>query len=406
MKNMIRLILIVILSAALMAAVGCGMLSAAEPIPTLASTIDLPPLPTAAPTEPAAVAEDTQALEETAAPEETPQPDGSAPTETEEPTLPAADLPPYPGPGDGEEEPEGGSSAGDLSDLESTPITLPGPVNRVAWPAPDMINLEGAEVALLQSDGEFLPVLLDPPTLAEPISIPSGGGQVIALAPDASSLVIQTGNQAAVFTPANQQLQALPAQAIAASYSDDSRYLAVSSADQIQATIYDLAENTSTQIDGFTTAAPVYSTYIAPGGQTAAWVSRATLQFHDVSTNTLGQRLDAPDFINTIAFSPDGQRLALSAGNSLELYSVPSGEQLAQVTLSEPASSLDFSPDGQILLSDYGSGIQSWDAETLAPVSAVSSDSSTVTLVSFSPGGDTIITLHDDNTLRVWKARE
>lgn len=406
MKNMTRYFLIVIMSTALIAMAGCGLLPAAEPIPTLASTIDLPPQPTAAPVEPTAAVEDTQALEETAVPEDTPEPDDSGLTETGEPTLPAADLPPYPGPGD--DEAEGGIAAGDLSGLESTPITLPGPVERVAWPSPDVIDLEGSEVALLQSGGEFLPVLLDPPTLAEPISIPADGSRVIALAPDASSLVIQNDNQTAVFTLGDQQLQVLPqpAQASAANYSEDSRYLVVSSIDQIQATIYDLEENATAQIDGFTTAAPVYNTFIAPGGQTAAWVSRATLQFHDVASNTLGQRLDAPDFISTIAFSPDGQRLALSAGTSLEIYSVPSGEQLAQVTLSEPARSLDFSPDGQILLSDYRSGLQSWDAETLAPLSAVSSESSAVTLVSFSPGGDTIISLHDDNTLRVWKARE
>ncbi len=265
--------------------------------------------------------------------------------------------------------------------------------------APDLLALSGTNL---------YPIHLDPADFGKPAALPVPG-TVLAFAPDLSSVVANPGQGSnsppAIYDLTGKLLHTLDEPAgYGASYSSDSKLLAVSSSNELAVILYDVSTGQRlNKLSGFETAAPVYSAGIVPGNKTIYWISRATLEFQDVQTGRLGQKLNYTDFIGPFVFSPDGTRLALSVEGKLFLYSVPDAKQLAVITLSETVSSLDISPDGKLLAGGYGPHLQIWDAATLAPIANLPVSDTSTGQVSFSPDGRYIVSEIEPNTVAIWK---
>jgi WD40 repeat protein len=290
-------------------------------------------------------------------------------------------------------------------------LGLPEYPERILWPAPGTPGVpENADV-LLQSGANLYPLALDltadlSMTLLDSISLPLNGNTIVAFAPDASSLLVQEPGRLAVYRIDGSLVREIDVleQTGWAGYSPDSSALVITSQEEFVAFVYG-ADGSITKLDGFETAAPVYGAVLGPQGESLAWLSRGTLQFHDVTAvkDGLGARQDFAGFIGPVAFSTDGSRLALDVEGELHLYNVSDGSQVAQLPLDAPVSTLAFSPAGDILAANFGDGFQTWNAHTLEPLVSLPTGGGDTVWVGFSPDGTLLLTLHNDNELRLWR---
>lgn len=352
-----------------------------------------------------------------------PTPAESQPTETQPgypaPTLdgspPPATQPGYPAPGD-EEATQPATVPGKViskenaADLEPVTVQLPEYPERILWPEPGLLPPAPEANLLLQSGTNLHPVTIQPgngASLSDPIQLPLEGSTIIAAAPDASTLLALTMESGllALYAPTGEQQHIIEHPApYGANFSQDGRFLVVASQMELAADVYDAASGENlAHLTGFETAAPVYNAFIAAGGETVVYISRATVQFQDVASGQFNPSIHFEDFVSAHAFSWDGSRLAVAAGTRLEVYSVPGGERIAETTLSQPANSLAFSPDGTLLAGGYGAGIQLWDPETLAPVATLPGPNAFTGQVAFSPDGLQMVSVHEDNILSIWR---
>ena len=246
-------------------------------------------------------------------------------------------------------------------------------------------------------------------TAAEPpVGLPMPG-DVLQVAPNLSSAIAQgTDGSLSVYDLAGTLLYTFPeANPYSAGYTDDGETITLNSALEWSIMIYqaETGEHVKT-LTGFETAAPVYAGGLVPGGKTAYWYARATLQLQDVESEEMGTSFHYQDFIEALAFSPDGSRMAISVTDKVYLYSVPGGTELAQITRSQPVSSLRFSPDGNLLAAGYGPGIQFWDGRTLTPVDGIPNLNTFTGQVAFSPDGKYLAAAHDAGQITIHRLDE
>jgi hypothetical protein len=296
--------------------------------------------------------------------------------------------------------------------LNYSELGLPEYIERLLWPEPGLLPQIPEADLLLQSGPYLHPVVLQPigpdrAGLGYPVGLPLNGGTILAFAPDASSLLVQDSGQLALYSPNGQRLHVIEEDMpLAASFSPDGLFLAINPREEMAIHVYDASSGQRTaRLTGFETAAPVYTSQLAPGGKTALWISRATIQGHDIDTGTLGFRASSVDFVSAVAFHPNGGQVAVAAGSQLVIYSLPGGETLGETILSDGLYSLDYSPDGRLLAAAYGNSVQLWNAPTLEPVGQLDSGASTL-LAGFSPDGRFLVSVQENNTLRVWRADE
>jgi WD40 repeat protein len=299
------------------------------------------------------------------------------------------------------------SAANAANLIASDAIDLPEWPQKIVWPAQSLSlpgNPSPRPVVMTDSGPNLYPITANPTGIGAPIQIPLNGTQLMEFAPGGTSLVVQDPSQTGLFTIDGKKLWIIeqPQQPYGIDFSSDGKFLAATSTEKMAAVIYDVASgNKITELSGFETAAPVYSVLIAPGGKTTAWFARATLQFQDVGTGQLGNRIGFEEFIGSILYRPDGQELAVSAGDKLMLYDPQSSAQVALVTLSEPVRDLDFSPDGKLLVGIYGQSLQFWDGTNLTPITNLPLTTS-LSQLSWSPDGQLIVTVSDDQKLVFW----
>ncbi len=287
------------------------------------------------------------------------------------------------------------------------PLPIPEWPQRLLWPDAS-VPIPGDPAPrpeLLSNSGSNLyPVTIEPPAVGSLIPLPLNGNQILDFAPDASSLVVQDPSQTGVYTMQGELLWLItqPSQPYGANYSPDGRLLAVTSSQNWEVTIYNVANGQQiTQLTGFETAAPVYNAIITSDGKKIAYYARATLQFQDVESGQLGQRIGFEDFIVQILFSPDGQRLIVSAAGKLMIYDPGSSQQLAELTLSDTLRALAISPNGKVLAGIYGQQLQFWDGSTLAPITTIQ-PSVSLAQISFSADGKHLVSLSNENELTIW----
>jgi hypothetical protein len=300
-------------------------------------------------------------------------------------------------------------SAANAASLTGEPLTLPEYPQHLAWvpvgaalppalsPAPDLFAW---------TNPTFYPIRLNPPALGKP-AVLNLQILVLAIAPDFSSLVASQSDRIGIYDLSGSLLHELEGPApYGIGYSSDGKLLVATSQTEFATNLYDTASGQLVKkLTGFETAAPVYSAGLVPGNRTLYWIARARLVFQDVQSGQMGKELSYQDFIGPLAFSPDGARMALYVENKLFLYSVPDAQQLALMGTSQPLTSLAFSPDGSLLVGGYGPGLQFWDGTNLTPVASLAGPNTFTGIVSFSPDGKHIASLHENNILELWSVK-
>ncbi len=255
----------------------------------------------------------------------------------------------------------------------------------------------------------LVPIRLDPPAAGAPVQIKIPGNAVF-FSPDLSGAAAMAMGDKAQLTQFDLNGKPVHTYDVpdpyGASFSPDGSLLAVTTANEMSILIYDVKTGQRvTKLTGFQTAAPVYGAGILPGNQTAYWIARATLQLQAIGSGEMGQALSFEDFISQVQPSSDGSRLTIAVAGKLIVYQVPSLEKVAEISVSQPINALALSPDGKLLAAGYGSGIQIWDAATLTPVASLPGPNDFTGLVSFSPDGKALVSLHTGNVVNIWKVK-
>jgi WD40 repeat protein len=105
--------------------------------------------------------------------------------------------------------------------------------------------------------------------------------------------------------------------------------------------------------------------------------------------------------VHHAAFAPDGETVASASGDgTVKVWSVEAGR--VSFTLTEEAASVAFSPDGSILATGGETTIKLWVARTGQMVSAFETDSDRVKSLRFSPNGELLVWVDDDEVIQVW----
>jgi WD40 repeat protein len=132
------------------------------------------------------------------------------------------------------------------------------------------------------------------------------------------------------------------------------------------------------------------------------------ISVYDLETGQDLRPLQGPtDIIAFMAFSPDG-RLAVSCGldKSVRIWDIAQGKELKQIEDEIAARRPIFSPDGSVIAAPVPDGsIVLWNAENGNRFLRLEGHEGTIFSVSFSPGGDRLISVSTDNTARVWDLR-
>jgi len=298
-------------------------------------------------------------------------------------------------------------TAANAASLQSDdPLSVPRPY-KMLWSADGQTLLLGNDDGLhtIASDGRGEIALTRTQTLSGTLDF----------ARDGTLIVLQDANAIQVYAPGSLELrQTIPfsGTATSAQISPDGRQLAVTSADNIAATLYDLSTGQPTAtLTGFNTAAPVYGVEFDPDWQTAIWVARATVQLMDVSSGEWGARFEHEDFVGALALSPDGRILATAVSATIDgqftpivkLWDAQTGGEVGVLPQPTIVSSLAFSPDGSLLAAGNIEGnILFWDVPQQAQVAALNDHVEQVRQLAFSPDGRILAAA--DGELHLWHA--
>ncbi|MSQ30564.1 MAG: hypothetical protein EXR64_00830 [Dehalococcoidia bacterium] len=189
--------------------------------------------------------------------------------------------------------------------------------------------------------------------------------------------------------------------------------VALTAADRHLVTLWDVATGARAgELTGFTSAAPVYSVQLSEDGRRAAWVARATVQFHDVATNALGATLRFEDFVAAAAFTADGSRFVTSApgaGGSgtppgvLQWWDPATGRETGRaVDPGGPARAIAITPDGGLVATANRGGVTLWARDGGAPLRTLAVPDAVD--VTFSLDGRLLATSAENGAVTVWRA--
>lgn len=299
------------------------------------------------------------------------------------------------------------SNAASLSEVAATPTEG---VNRLAW-SPD----SGA----LLVDGGAGVVRYGAPALDVLAEYLPAGTLVLGVSPDGRTAAILDGESVALVDVTTQQevmtLAARGPSSAAVFYEQGAR-VGLAAQDEILVSLWDTTTGTQVgALGGFDTAAPVYSLVIAEDGERAAWVSRGTVQFHDVAGGALGERLEFEDFVTQAAFDGGGTALATITGTTagdgalaglLQLWDPETGAERWRVTGPELFSGIAFSPDGSLLAVATEAGVRFYVAADGREAGSITTPEQPFRVVAFSPDGSLLATVDDSQTLRLWALPE
>lgn len=193
-------------------------------------------------------------------------------------------------------------------------------------------------------------------------------------------------------------------------FSTNGSILGVESLEQIEVAQFSAADGSPAgTLNGFETAAPVYTARYSPDGETLLWWSRGIIQPMDIASGKFGAVLSHEDFVSAVAMRTDGQFIATSAGGTLEgefqplvtLWDAKSGAMVWQAGNDEYFNALDFSPDSSLLAAGAQSEVILYavsSGEELARLDA----GGTVNSLSFSPDGSMLLSCGIESQITIW----
>ncbi len=194
-------------------------------------------------------------------------------------------------------------------------------------------------------------------------------------------------------------------------FTPDGRNLALTSAEEIAVSLWDIAAKKVTRkLSGFETAAPVYNIAMSLDGKYLIWVARATVQLQEVSSEKFSPQFGHEDFVNALALAPDGGLLVTAAVGSqdgnpvpmLNFWDTASGKIVGRAVQTELPLSLSFSPDGKRLASTEGQNVLLWDVSKRTLIKKLDGAGAQVNYVAFSPDGRWLAAAMQDGAIRVW----
>lgn len=154
----------------------------------------------------------------------------------------------------------------------------------------------------------------------------------------------------------------------------------------------------------------------SPDGKNIALASRDNfIHIVDSSTGKEIRRLDGQSFIvESVTYSPNGLRLAsVSRDDILQVWDIEKGESIFKHKgnygiwgpkyNSNRLSSLIFSPDGSSILIPHNDKIQIWNIVKNDSQEVGTCDGK-IKMVSYSPNGEYILAVSDNNTMYIWIA--
>ncbi len=108
-------------------------------------------------------------------------------------------------------------------------------------------------------------------------------------------------------------------------------------------------------------------------------------------------------WINSISFSPDGNTLATGNGDgTVRLWDAETGALRNTLPAQgAPVRSVSFRPDGSTFASASGRTVSLWDVATSSK-DALGRHTDTVTSLMWTADGDTLASVSDDGTVRLW----
>jgi WD40 repeat protein len=252
---------------------------------------------------------------------------------------------------------------------------------------------------------------------AAPVDL-SAHGMLIGVAPDGHTFAFATasdgvhvwdaatGKDVATLDPGANARSSVGS----AVFTADGKTVALVHVDTIDATLWDVA--TAKQVGdlhGFQTAAPVYSIRLDATGSEVAWVARATVQFMDAKTNTLGAKLSFEQFVATAEFLPGGTFLTAVPGSdaagknamAVSTWDVKTGKQLSTFAIPGFTAGVAISPDGKLVAAGTQDAVVVWELATGHEVASLPVPTGApARLQGFSPDGTTLASSLQDGTLQ------
>jgi WD40 repeat protein len=143
--------------------------------------------------------------------------------------------------------------------------------------------------------------------------------------------------------------------------------------------------------------------------QVAVYGSNRVQVLETRSAKPILPRLNFPQRVGTVWFSPDGQHLLVTSGNATQVIGLKTGRPLFPPLQHQCAVSYaEFSGDGRRIVSCGLDSLltpreaQVWDAWTGRPVGPALRHGDGVFSAAFSPGDRSVVTASEDNTARLW----
>jgi WD40 repeat protein len=325
-----------------------------------------------------------------------------SPTPSSTPAATATTVPPAPA-----------ITADNAKDLAPAASVRIAGFSRSAWSA------DGSEFLVVTQDGL---VEIDAATgqAGAPIDV-SSAGRLLGIGPDGHTVALATDTGVRLWDLATGRDIGMLYDGTSASttidqavFTGDGKTVALVHVDQIGVTLWDVATARQTgALSGFQTAAPVYSVRLNGDGTEAACVARATVQFADVQTNTLGARLSFEQFVANAQFLPNGDFLTVVPGGganggvamTVTTWDPASGKQRSSFAIPTSTADVAISPDGTLAAAATATAVTVWDVATGEQVANLPTAGIPARLESFSPTGITLASMLDDGTLQFLRVR-
>ena len=163
----------------------------------------------------------------------------------------------------------------------------------------------------------------------------------------------------------------------------------------------------------------IKSLAFSPNGNALASGSKDRIvRVWDAQTGSLRQALAGhTDAIRVVAFTPDGKLLASADDKNLKVWEVDTGKLLRTIDDIKEVSSIAFSPDGKLMVTASEEAVGLWDASTWTKLRAFKTEEphrhgnieyccgSTALAARFDALGESIISGHEDGTIKVWNPK-
>lgn len=233
----------------------------------------------------------------------------------------------------------------------------------------------------------------------------------VDFSPDGSRLASAAGDGVRIWDPASGvEVIALDDASVDVAFSPDGKLLATTKP-YGHIRIWDAANGELVRTLRNRDDAPAegfYSVEFSPDGTRLAGADPSDTYIWRVDDGRILVRLQQPEYVLRLAFSPDGERLVTSAFDaSIRMWDVRSGREIRSVLGNTVAQSLAFSPDGTRLATLHRDGrLRLWDARTLQQLLLLDPQSPSwggpVDKIAFSPDGNRLAATGGDGAVRVY----